>query len=325
MNGISTTGIGVLGDGAIGVFGRSQDGTGVEGQSVRGIAIAGDSSSGDGVNGRTGSSDKTGVFGRNDGTVPGATGGGNGVFGFSTVPNASGVFGQNNSGGSGVSGTSTAAFGVFGHSDSGFAAVHGNGGKNGVWGFSVSASDSGVFGQNDGSGFGVAGFSKNGIGVSGRGGHLAARFEGDVEVTGDIRFKGGDCAEDFDVAGLEQIEPGTVMVLDQEGALQPSRKSYDKKVVGVVSGAGNLKPGIILDRHELDSGRMPIALVGKVYCKVDAQHASIEVGDLLTTSPTPGHAMKADEPLKSFGAVIGKALRPLATGQGLVPILIALQ
>jgi hypothetical protein len=63
----------------------------------------------------------------------------------------------------------------------------------------------------------------------------------------------------------------------------------------------------------------------QVYCKVDAQYAPIEVGDLLTTSPTPGHAMKAADPFKAFGAVIGKALQPLHTGQGLLPILIALQ
>ena len=65
--------------------------------------------------------------------------------------------------------------------------------------------------------------------------------------------------------------------------------------------------------------------MGKVYCKVDAQYAPIEVGDLLTTSPTLGHAMKAEDPWKAFGAVLGKALRPLAAGQGLIPILIALQ
>jgi hypothetical protein len=53
--------------------------------------------------------------------------------------------------------------------------------------------------------------------------------------------------------------------------------------------------------------------------------ASIEVGDLLTTSPTPGCAMKVIDPLKAFGAVIGKALRPLERGEGLIPILIALQ
>jgi hypothetical protein len=58
---------------------------------------------------------------------------------------------------------------------------------------------------------------------------------------------------------------------------------------------------------------------------VDASYAPIEVGDLLTTAPTPGYAMKASDPLKAFGAVIGKALCPLKAGRGLVPILIALQ
>jgi hypothetical protein len=65
--------------------------------------------------------------------------------------------------------------------------------------------------------------------------------------------------------------------------------------------------------------------MGKVFCKVDAQYGAIDIGDLLTTSPTPGHAMKTSDPLKAFGAVIGKALRPWSSGQGLIPILIALQ
>jgi len=56
-----------------------------------------------------------------------------------------------------------------------------------------------------------------------------------------------------------------------------------------------------------------------------ARSEVIEVGDLLTTSPTPGYAMKATDPLKAFGAIIGKALCPLKEGQGLIPILIALQ
>jgi hypothetical protein len=62
-----------------------------------------------------------------------------------------------------------------------------------------------------------------------------------------------------------------------------------------------------------------------VYCKVDADYGQIEVGDLLTTSATPGHAMKATDPSQAFGAVIGKALRPLKEGQALIPILIAMQ
>jgi hypothetical protein len=165
-------------------------------------------------------------------------------------------------------------------------------------------------------GIGVVGFSTNG---------LAGRFIGNVEVTGDIRLVNADCAEDFDILGTETIEPGTVMVLTPEGALQQSQQAYDKRVVGVISGAGNLKPGIVLDKQESQGNRLPIALMGKVYCKVDAQHSPIEVGDLLTTSPTPGHAMKANNPQQAFGAVIGKALRSLSGGCGLVPILIALQ
>ena len=86
-----------------------------------------------------------------------------------------------------------------------------------------------------------------------------------------------------------------------------------------------MRPGMILGRDEFSRHRVPIALVGKVYCKADAQYEPIEVGDLLTTSPTRGHAMKASDPLQAFGAVIGKALRPLCSGQGLVPVLIALQ
>ena len=65
--------------------------------------------------------------------------------------------------------------------------------------------------------------------------------------------------------------------------------------------------------------------MGKVYCKVDATYSSIEIGDLLTTSSTIGHAMKADDPLKAFGTVIGKALQPLKEGKGMIPVLVALQ
>ena len=107
--------------------------------------------------------------------------------------------------------------------------------------------------------------------------------------------------------------------------LEPSARAYDKRVAGVISGAGEYKPGIVLDKQHGMPNRRPVALLGKVYCKVDAQFGAIEVGDLLTSSPTSGHAMRADDPIRAFGAVIGKALRPLAAGRALIPILIALQ
>ncbi len=148
---------------------------------------------------------------------------------------------------------------------------------------------------------------------------------GNIVATGDIRLTNADCAEDFNVSEVALVEPGTVMVLGEEEILLPSHQAYDKRVAGVISGAGNYKPGIVLDKQESQQRRLPVALLGKVYCKVDAQYGAIETGDLLTTSPTPGYAMKADDPLKAFGAVIGKALRPLAAGHSLIPILIALQ
>ena len=115
------------------------------------------------------------------------------------------------------------------------------------------------------------------------------------------------------------------MVLGNEGALFESQCAYDKRVAGVISGAGNYKPGIVLDKKQSSGNRQPVALMGKVFCKVDATFGAIAVGDLLTTSSTPGHAMKTSDPFKAFGAVIGKALRPLMGGKGLIPILIALQ
>jgi hypothetical protein len=35
--------------------------------------------------------------------------------------------------------------------------------------------------------------------------------------------------------------------------------------------------------------------------------------------------MKANDRDRAFGAVLGKALRPLANGRGLIPVLVALQ
>jgi hypothetical protein len=71
--------------------------------------------------------------------------------------------------------------------------------------------------------------------------------------------------------------------------------------------------------HVLGSGQA----VAGVRKAVDADWGRVEIGDLLTTSPTPGHAMLADDPARAFSAVIGKVLRPLTTARGLIPILIA--
>ncbi len=139
----------------------------------------------------------------------------------------------------------------------------------------------------------------------------------------DVVLTGADCAEEFDcVGGL--VEPGSVVELTDDGRLCQSSGPYSKRVAGVVSGAGSYRPAVVLDRRAEGADRVPIALVGKVFCKVDATECPVEVGDLLTTSATAGHAMKATDPGRAFGAVIGKALAPLAEGVGLIPVLVGL-
>jgi len=166
------------------------------------------------------------------------------------------------------------------------------------------------------------------INVTDGGGGLTIRLNGQsgtIEAN-DVSLTQADCAEDFDIADGETAEPGSVMVIDEEGALKESERAYDRKVAGVISGAGDYKPGITLDRQSSPhAGRLPIALSGKVYCRVDASSEPVHVGDLLVSSPTRGPAMKASDPIRAFGAVIGKALRRLEAGRGLIPILVSLQ
>jgi hypothetical protein len=303
---------------------------GVEGQSDLGVAIAGHSVSGFGVHGfsennfgvRAVSTSGVGLRATSvSGRALEATADQNGIGVVAQSNGGAGVLGISNTN-DGVVGKSNSAFGVLAQSNSGVGlratsesdrpAIEAQAKQNGI----------AVVAQSNGADA-VFGVSATGIGVHGKGGHLAARFEGDVEVTGDVRLLQADCAEDFDIA--DAVEPGTVMVLNKEGALRESHQAYDKRVAGVISGAGSYRPGIVLDKQGSETKRLPIGLLGKVYCKVEAQSSPIEVGDLLTTSCTPGHAMKASDPLKAFGAVIGKALRPLTEGHGLIPILIALQ
>jgi len=243
-----------------------------------------------------------------------------GVKGKSTKPGFAGVGGEGN----------PAILGFCPERVQGIA-IYGNfGGKKGAAVFG-SANNA----ELDSQAVGVRGKSTNWVGVLGIG-KPAGRFEGDVEVTGDIKLlnpMNADCAEDFDILE-ENVEPGTVMVLTGNGSLQSSRQEYDKKVAGIISGAGGYRPALVLNRQNQSQNekeekknklRLPIALMGKVYCKVDARHSSIEIGDLLTTSSTEGHAMKADDPMRSFGAVIGKALDSIKEGLGMIPVLVTLQ
>lgn len=56
--------------------------------------------------------------------------------------------------------------------------------------------------------------------------------------------------------------------------------------------------------------------------KVDASFGAIRAGDLLTSSPNPGYAMKATDKVAAIGAIIGKALGNLASGTGTIPVMV---
>ena len=232
----------------------------------------------------------TGVSGKN----------GNGC-GFSVNPGFAGGVTGDSDGGYGVLGTSATHDGVRGES-----------GHTGVCGITHSKDQAGIKGENAAGG-------------------LAGLFTGDVSVDGnltvqkDVFLSGADCAEAFDCAEGEAIDAGMVLVIDDRGQLRPCDAPYDGRVAGVVSGAGSYRPAIVLDKQHGRPDRKAVALVGKVFCKADASFGEIRVGDLLTTSPTAGHAMRAGDRDRAFGSVIGKALAALQEGTGLVPILIALQ
>ena len=280
-------------NGGVGVYGRSMNGqyaTGVFGQSVKG----------------------TGVLGRSEG--PGVVGESKtwiGVYGVTEGDKGTGVTGEHKGKGSGVMAVSKDGCGLFAVSTN-YEAVHAT---------TNSAGFAAVAAYNDNP-------QSNGAAVYAKkaGDHgWAGFFEGNVHVTKDISLANADCAEDFDVADPAAAEPGTVMVLDEAGTLRQSTEPYDRRVAGIVSGAGTYRPALVLDKQNECHNRRPLALIGKVFCKVDATTEPVRAGDLLTASPIPGHAMKASDRERSFGAVIGKALGSLPSGCGLVPVLVALQ
>lgn len=175
------------------------------------------------------------------------------------------------------------------------------------------------------------------------------RVDGDGEIFTDVGITTpADFAEMIRVTtGAESVEPGDVVVIDAANprAVLRSSRAHSTLVAGVYS----TKPGVVGSEREWDleapvgspealaGGRIPlkrpdmarlydevpVAVVGIVPCKVSAENGPIQPGDLLVTSTTPGHAMRADAP--SVGTVVGKALDSLANGTGRIRILVTLQ
>jgi hypothetical protein len=89
---------------------------------------------------------------------------------------------------------------------------------------------------------------------------------------------------------------------------------------GIVGGG---QAGKVFSEMDL-SGAAPLAVVGVVPVKASAENGAIQPGDLLVTSSTPAHAMKAG-PNPPIGTVVGKALAGLEAGTGVIQMLVMLQ
>jgi hypothetical protein len=241
-----------------------------------------------------------------------------GVFGVSTV--GVGVSGRSDTN-DGVVGVTTSSMrsGVYGHSPSGVGVSGTSGTNDGIVGWTDSAQKSGIFGWST-NGTGVTASSSAGTALLVDGTSIFKKY---------ASFEGGhgDIAENYRAS--EPLEAGDVVVISDEGGmmLALARTAYDTSVVGVIAGS----PSLRLAGGLVDAVGVPLALIGRVQCKVDAQYGAIAPGDLLTSSPTPGHAMKA-EPLTVGeieihrpGTVIGKALQSWTEGSGQIEIIVTLQ
>jgi hypothetical protein len=154
--------------------------------------------------------------------------------------------------------------------------------------------------------------------------NYAGDFEGGVRVEGPLlsckvlEVTGGDVAEARHSTTGEQLLKGSVVVFDEieKRKIRLTNKPYDKKVAGVISGAGIYYAGITLLQEELQKGAMPVAQIGTVEVLTIGP---VEVGDLLTTSEVEGYAKAATDVIKGIGCVIGKATTTLKEGErGLV-------
>ena len=155
----------------------------------------------------------------------------------------------------------------------------------------------------------------------------AARFHvaGDAQVDGNIAAKYQDVAEW--VKAPTSLPSGTVVIIDplNQNRVVQAHEAYDVRVAGVVSD----RPGILLG--EAGGDKVKVAQSGRVKVKVDATFGPVAAGDLLVTSPNPGHAMRSTPievgptVIHRPGTLLGKALEPLGEGQGEILVLLTLQ
>jgi hypothetical protein len=125
----------------------------------------------------------------------------------------------------------------------------------------------------------------------------------------------------------DAMPPGTGVVVEEDArnTVAPSDRAYDTRVAGVISA----QPGLILGVE--GPSKAKVATTGRVKVRVDATRGAIRSGDLLVTSDRPGVAMRSEPvdlggvKIHRPGTLIGKALEPLAGGEGEILVLLSLQ
>jgi hypothetical protein len=160
---------------------------------------------------------------------------------------------------------------------------------------------------------------------------LSAAIAGNATVNGNVTVAGNIAAKYQDVAEWVEsgtpLENGTIVIVDpaHNDHVIPSTVAYDTRIAGAVSP----QPGLLLG--DASDTKSKVAQSGRVRVKVDASYGAVKIGDLLVTSPTPGHAMKS-KPVRigkeSFhrpGTLLGKALEALPNGKGEILVLLTLQ
>jgi hypothetical protein len=147
----------------------------------------------------------------------------------------------------------------------------------------------------------------------------------DLIVDGNIAAKYQDVAEWVPANG--DLPAGTLVAIDsgEINHVIPTSHAYDTAVAGVISS----QPGIILG--EASSSKALVATTGRVRVRATASAGPIHAGDLLVASDKAGVAMvSVPVDLNGIrihrpGTVIGKALEPLASGEGEILVLLSLQ
>lgn len=134
-------------------------------------------------------------------------------------------------------------------------------------------------------------------------------------VTAEVIDSGADLAE-FYTTNDVTLEEGDVVEYDNnlQTGVKKTTSSYNNHILGIVSTLPALAIG---DVNKEGVGAKPVALSGRVPVKVNTENGPIKVGDLLTSSSTPGVAMKA---IKS-GSIIGQAMQSF-DGQGVGKVLV---